>query len=65
MKIIANAANDKFLIEASETELANLIGFRYPSQIDRNHQSKKVLKIGAEITVSPGTGPWGRLARCR
>lgn len=46
MKIIASVSSSKFLIEATETELANIAGFTYPNSIQSS------LKVGNEIKVA-------------
>lgn len=46
MKVIAVVDSSKFLIEASAMEIANIIGYSYPSSI------KGGVNVGQEIKVS-------------
>ena len=65
MKIIADCGGDKFLVEATGTEIANIIGVYHstvaPTDITKNHtniernyhQSTRVFKVGATFDISP------------
>ena len=65
MKIIADCGGDKFLVEATCTEIANIIGVYHPTAAPSNitkdhtnvdgtyHQSTRVFKVGATFDISP------------
>jgi uncharacterized membrane protein len=65
MKIIADMGVDKFLVEATGHEIANIIGVYHPraapSEMTRNtthsdgifHSSSYVFKVGATFDISP------------
>ena len=48
MKIIATTGNDRFLVEATNYELANVMGYGYPSEL----KNESRLAVGKEIPVS-------------
>lgn len=48
MKIIGKAASNRFIVEMTEYEIANVAGFDYPSEMkDRNKPD-----VGSEVQVS-------------
>ncbi len=47
MKIIGKGGRDRFIVEASDWELANICGFSYPSQMKENR-----LEVGSEVQVT-------------
>lgn len=48
MKIIAKAERDRYIVEASDWELANVMGYTYPSSIPSGHK----IEVGKEIAVT-------------
>lgn len=48
MKIIATVDRDKFIVEASEYELCNIMGFGYPSEVKDGNRPV----VGREVRVS-------------
>lgn len=50
MKIIGSAGDSKFILEANEYEIANIMGFDYPREA---REKKQEIAVGRDVQVSP------------